>query len=110
MVAEYWRGEITLRKLRVLIEGLPQNSAVHRARTDGQTWTWVEVLLWHLIRLTQVQTASLGNRLGKPRIRVPSTHPQFPWASKDDDEDGPKHFGDRGGRSSEEVMQFLDSL
>jgi len=30
-VAEYWRGEITLRKLRVLVEGLPPNGALARA-------------------------------------------------------------------------------
>jgi hypothetical protein len=30
-VEEYWRGEITLRKLRVLVEGLPPNGALARA-------------------------------------------------------------------------------
>ncbi|WP_086746192.1 hypothetical protein [Streptomyces scabiei] len=30
-MAEYWRGEITLRKLRVLVEGLPPDGAVARA-------------------------------------------------------------------------------
>ncbi|WP_215456680.1 hypothetical protein [Streptomyces sp. ATCC 21386] len=30
-MAEYWRGEISLRKLRVLVEGLPPNGALARA-------------------------------------------------------------------------------
>lgn len=61
-----------------------------------------------LIRLMQIQTASIANRLGKPRVKVPKEHPKYPWI--DPEEDGPQKFGDRGDHSSEEVMDFLDSL
>lgn len=91
-----------------MVENLPQGSAIDRARTDGQQWGWNEQLLWMLIRLMQIQTASIANRLGKPRVKVPKEHPKYPWI--DTDEDGPQKFGDRGDHSSEEVMDFLDNL
>lgn len=37
-IGEYWNGEISLRDLRVLVEGLPQDSAVHR-KMLGHNWT-----------------------------------------------------------------------
>lgn len=37
-MAAYFRGEITLRQLRVLVENLPPDSALHRA-ARGHTWT-----------------------------------------------------------------------
>ncbi|ESU46500.1 hypothetical protein K7395_24700 [Streptomyces filamentosus] len=37
-VAAYWRGEITLRWLRVMVEGLPPDGAVARA-ARGHHWT-----------------------------------------------------------------------
>lgn len=46
MVAEFWRGEVTLRQLRVLVEHLPEDSATVRAvRGDG--WTATD----HLLRI-----------------------------------------------------------
>lgn len=36
-LAAYWRGEITLRLLRVLVEGLPPDSATARAH-NGHAW------------------------------------------------------------------------
>ncbi len=37
-IGEYWRGEITLRELRVLVEGLPTDSAMHRRYPQSQGW------------------------------------------------------------------------
>ncbi|QDF17111.1 tail assembly chaperone [Gordonia phage William] len=109
VLARFHRGEITLRKLRVLIENLPQGvTAIDQARSDGQRWGWNEQMLWMLVRLMQIQTASISNRLGKPKVKVPKEHPKYPWI--DVDEDAPKQFGSRGDHSSEEVMSFLDSL
>ncbi|MFG3140757.1 hypothetical protein ACGFZA_31700 [Streptomyces sp. NPDC048211] len=47
-IAEYWRGEITLRKLRVLVEGLPPTGALGRAIT-GSPWGTVEYQLAELL-------------------------------------------------------------
>ncbi|EPH40847.1 hypothetical protein ABT390_36550 [Streptomyces aurantiacus] len=40
-LAAYWRGEITLRKLRVLVEALPPDSATARAEA-GHHWTHLD--------------------------------------------------------------------
>jgi len=46
-IAEFWRGEISLRQLRVAIEGLPPGSAMHRAA--GYTWGEIEHLIAGLV-------------------------------------------------------------
>lgn len=111
MLAEYWRGEITLRKLRVLIQGLPQDSAAHRSATDGQTWTWVEQILWQMIRsnsdnATRI-TSALSGKKQKPKLIKDADWPKFPWREPDSK---PKRFGKVEDRSGEEVMAFLDSF
>ncbi|QDF16189.1 tail assembly chaperone [Gordonia phage Malachai] len=109
VLARYHRGEITLRKLRVLIDGLPQGrTAIDQAKTGGQQWGWIEQLLWMQVRLMQIQTASISNRLGKPKVKVPKEHPKYPWTDVDEDE--PTKYGNRGDHSSEDVMAFLDTL
>ncbi|MDO5501041.1 MAG: hypothetical protein Q4F67_15305 [Propionibacteriaceae bacterium] len=45
-MGEWYRGEITSRRLSVLIGGLPEGSALHRAMHDGKTWTTTHQLLW----------------------------------------------------------------
>lgn len=54
-VGEYWRGEITLRELRVLVEGLPPDSAAHRRVPSLGGWTHQD----HLV----ATTVDLLNRL-----------------------------------------------
>lgn len=102
---------MTIRKLRALIEGLPPDSPVHRAQTDGHVWTWLEWLLWRSIReshddATRVSHSLSGGR-SKPRLIKDSDWPRFPWV---DPESKPQHYGDAGGRSGEEVVAFLDSF
>lgn len=45
-IAEYWRGEITLRQLRVMVQNLPEDSALNRARNG---WTTDQYLLADLV-------------------------------------------------------------
>lgn len=52
-VAEFWQGRITLRKLRVMVEGLPPDGALARA-ASGSPWT-----------ATQYQLAELLDRAGR---------------------------------------------
>lgn len=47
-MAEYWRGEITLRQVRVLLTGLPPDSAFFRAMR-GSDWQDTQYLLLHLV-------------------------------------------------------------
>ncbi|GAC71033.1 hypothetical protein [Gordonia soli] len=92
----------------MLIEALPQDSAVHRARTDGQAWGWSEQLLWMAIRAMEVQTAQLAARSfnPKPRIKVAKQHPRFPWSEQTEED---RHFGSRGDLDSVTVMSVLKS-
>lgn len=99
---------MSLRKLRLYIDlALPQDSAAHRAATEGQTWTWNERLLWMLIRRVEENTVIVGKSLGQKKLKLAKTHPEFPWAEADD---GTTVIGDRGGHDSEDVMAFLNNL
>lgn len=52
-IREYWQGRITLRKLRVMVEGLPPDGALARA-ASGSPWG-----------ATQYQLAEIADRLGR---------------------------------------------
>lgn len=52
-VAEFWQGRITLRKLRVMVEGLPPDGALARAVSKSP---------WNA---TQYQLAELLDRVGR---------------------------------------------
>lgn len=61
-VGEFWRGEISLRTLRVMVEGLPPDSAMYRADPNSRGWTVGDHLaadLWDalnaLVMLTSAQ-------------------------------------------------------
>lgn len=43
-IGEYWRGQITLRQLRVMVDHLAPDSPVHRT-ARGHTWQDAEYLL-----------------------------------------------------------------
>ena len=92
----------------MLVEQLPQDSAVDRAHTDGQTWTWNEQLLWLLVRRIEENTVVIGKSLGNKKLKLPKEHPRFPWSVLDEAE--PARIGDRGEHDSIDVMNFLDSL
>lgn len=47
-VAEFWQGRITLRKLRVMVEGLPPDGALARAASRSP-WTRADYLLANLV-------------------------------------------------------------
>lgn len=102
MVGAYWRGEITLRQLRVFIEHLPPTSALHRARMDGHAWGNVEALLWLISHKLGVLDQRLVWHRGK-RPRWPDFK-QFPW-TKDK-----AKFGDRGKATVGQVMDFLRAI
>jgi hypothetical protein len=103
-VAEYWRGEITLRKLRVLISGLPPGGIAYRA-VNGHGWTEPEALLADLIDATnRVSHSVFKAQAGKRHVREPRRYP------RPGDRPGFDRIGDRGGRSTEDVVSYLDSL
>lgn len=68
-IGEYWRGEISLRELRVLAQHLPPDSAAHRADPNRAGWTQDSHLLAEVIdavrvltELTRAANAAEGDR------------------------------------------------
>jgi hypothetical protein len=61
-IQEYWRGDITLRHLRVLIEGLPPNSYLSRV-ANGSHWGDTEWVLHDISSQLRVLNASVHNAL-----------------------------------------------
>lgn len=59
-VAEFWRGEISLRKLRVMVEGLPPDGATARA-ASGHHWRHLEFMVAHLLDETARLRVDFGN-------------------------------------------------
>ncbi|KXT55924.1 hypothetical protein Y710_16370 [Gordonia sp. QH-12] len=101
MIAEYYRGEITLRRFRVLAEWALQQVA------DGKPYTMTDRLLWLLVRRIEENTVVVGKALGNKKLRLPKKHPDYPWSESEDD--SRIQIGGRGEHSSDEVMDFLDS-
>ncbi|MEH0147462.1 hypothetical protein V6D40_07295 [Corynebacterium sp. Q4381] len=102
MLAAYWRGEITLRKLRVLIEYLPDNSPARWHTTDGQPFSTADAIgwrsLWALAAIAQGMAGKDQNIFDKM--------PQFPWKKPNN----PNAYGSFGDHTPEEVLDYLDSL
>ena len=88
----------------MLIENLPADSAVYRAMNDGHTWTWVEAILWQILHETKVldQRAvwAKGKKPKWPKWRA------LPWKKATTE----KKIGNRGTRSTADVVDYLKSL
>ena len=103
MLAAYWRGEITLRKLRVLVQHLPPGGAAYRA-IQGHGWVEEHFLLADLIDTSQHTTAAVYRvNAGRKRVRNPKRYPR-------PTDERPSAIGDRAGRSTAEVLAYLNSL
>jgi hypothetical protein len=83
-VAQYWRGQMSLRELRVLVTHLPPNCAAARA-LRGHHWMEQEYLLADLVdnvRFLRTEFAmSKGVKPGRPKpIPRPKGRPSDPTA------------------------------
>ena len=74
-MAAFHRGEVTLRKLRVLIEHLPEDNPVHWHHHDGHQWTVRDQLIWRLL-WADATTASKDLKKG---TNIFEKMPKFPW-------------------------------
>lgn len=76
-LGEYWRGEITLRQLRVMCEHLPPDSAVHRA-ARGHAWLEQEYLLAEVadaVRTLAAITVAVNSKRPKS-VKMPQPLPR----------------------------------
>lgn len=98
------RGEITSRRLGVLIAGLPEDSALHRARNDGHTWTTLHAMVWWCVgELVHNNGFWRGYLKAKnDRFKWPAT----PWAKKD----GEKKWGRVAPEDRLAAAEYLQSL
>lgn len=102
MLAAYWRGEITLRKLRVLIEYLPADSPVYWHHHGGKPWTIELDLLWKVLWAAATE-ASKGIEKGR---NIFEKMPRYPWS----DPPGTQRIGGWGDRDGNEVLDYLSNL
>jgi hypothetical protein len=87
----------------VLIEHLPPGGAFYRA-VKGHGWTEGEYLLADLVDATQRVSHSVYQaQAGRKRVRMPARYPR-------PGEKTGTTVGDRGERSTEDVLSYLDSL
>lgn len=106
MLAEFLLGEITFRKFRVLIEHLPEGSALHRAKYEGRTWTSQHALLWTIAQLLMVRDAH-AIQIGGGKAKTP-TWREFPWTKTA--ERVKRTLGQRGRLTDEQVKKWLDAM
>jgi hypothetical protein len=105
VIASFWRGEISVRKLRALVEHLPPGGAFYRA-TQGHGWTEVEALLADLFdAVNGVAAAVYRSAPGRKRKHIanPKPHPR-PGRERE------LHIGDIGDHDPETVVVYLRSL
>jgi len=69
-IAEWWRGEITFRKLVMFVDGLPLTSAMHRAER-GHDWSDLNYQVAQLTDLfaDSVQWQTKPDRVWRPPAR-----------------------------------------
>jgi hypothetical protein len=80
-LTDLWRGELTLRELRVLLEYLPDDSATARAISGAATgplagWTLTDALLGRLVDEVAAhrwQWESVHTKKGRPSRKAPAS-------------------------------------
>lgn len=104
----FFRGDITLRKLRVLADGMPQVGVHTRHTTNGVEYSYTDSLLWALIWGLMQNTVTTAQVAGAKNAKMPADEmPQFPWSLR---EKAHSLGGSLGDHTQEEVLEFLASL
>lgn len=80
-VAEFWQGRITLRKLRVMVEGLPPSGALARA-VAGHHWTQADYHRADELDLLARLVTDFAN-VNRTEQTPPSPYPPHVWRPGD---------------------------
>lgn len=96
-----------MRKLRVLLEGLPPDAPAFWLETPNGArtpWTLADAQIWRMFWATATAATGLsGVDKGKS---IFDSMPQFPWSKPVNQ----SSYGSFGDHSPEEVLDYLDSL
>lgn len=87
-IAEFMRGEISLRQLRVLGQGLPETSALIRAQR-GHTWTDLHYLTMAVandIRMLRAEAVAIAAQKNPRKPDLIKPPPDAPTPESEDDE------------------------
>jgi hypothetical protein len=81
-LAAYWRGEISLRWLRVMVEHLPPDGALARARA-GHHWTHLNYTAADTRDLVELLLVAFVNANRDPDKGSPMPYPERSWRPGD---------------------------
>ena len=91
---------------RVLIENLPEGSALHRSRYEGRTWTSLHAMVWAAVQHLGTLDAHTVQAAGGKAKTQPWR--EFPWTKSKDKQK--RTLGQRGRMSDSQVKTWLDSM
>lgn len=101
------RGEITTRRLQVLIDGLGEGSALHRAAQEGKNWSLSDAILWQILgQLTR------ANLYWRALLKIPKHKDKFEWPKTpwDEQENQATRYGDVAPEDQDAAVAYLMSL
>jgi hypothetical protein len=81
-LAAYWRGEISLRWLRVMVEHLPTDGALARAAA-GHDWAHRDYAAWDTRDLVELLLVAFLNANRDPDKSQPLPYPKPSWRPGD---------------------------
>ena len=102
---EFWLGNITLRKLRVLLQNVPAGTPSTKA--DGHLWDDKDNVLFRILGLLHVIAGEFPGVKEKDLRKAIEALPSYPWS---EESRNVTHYGDLGGASVENVLTYVESL
>lgn len=101
------RGEITTRRLQVLLAYLPEGSALHRAQTDGKIWGLTEAIQWQVLG----QVSRLNSYI-RSWLKIKPHQDKFVWPSTpwEEQEKNTTKYGKVAAEDQDDAVAYLLSL
>lgn len=103
---DFHRGLISARRLQVLIDWLPEGSALHRARAEGKTMTLSESVLWQMYgQLVRANAYAFAG------FQIKKNSDKFSWpASPWEESEKQKRVGAVAAGDQRAALDYLMSL
>lgn len=91
----------------MLIDGLPEDSALHRAINKGRLWTLDRQILWLIAGQTVRTAAYTRASAGVKKHRDLPAWPDTPW---DESENTPTRYGKVAEADRSAALEYLSAL